>query len=86
MICGLIGGATPAVRGGSKISCVHGRMKTPNASSQTTELNPKYSEQAHSKGPKTGLGNENMEYECAFRILRAPSIIRSLSRADAKFR
>ena len=62
---------------------MHGEVETPNASPQPIELNPKCSGQAHSKGPRTGPGNENMDYGCSFGILCAPSIIRQLSRADA---
>ena len=75
LVCGLIGGATIANRGGSETPFVHGRMKTPNTSPQAIQLNPRCFGQAHSKGPRTGPGNENMEYRLAFRILRAPSII-----------
>ena len=86
MVCGLIGGATLAIRRGSETPFVHGRVKMPNASPQAIELNPKCSGQAHSKGPRTGPGNENREYGCAFRMLCSPFIIRPLSRADAQFR
>ena len=83
MFCGLIGGATLAIRRGSETPFLHGRVKTANASPQAIELNPRCSGQAHSKGPGTGPGNKNMEYGCAFEILCTPSIIRPLSRADA---
>ena len=86
MVCGLIGGATLAIRQGSETPFVRGRVKTPNASPQAIELNQRCSGQTHFKGPKTGAGNENMEYRCAFRILCASSMIRPLSRADAQFR
>ena len=61
MVCGLIGGATLAIRRGSETPFVHGRVNTPNASLQAIELNLRCSGQAHSKGPRTGPGNENME-------------------------
>ena len=83
MVCCLIGGATLAIWRGSETPFVHERVKTPNASSQAIEFNPKCSGQAHSKAPRTGPGNENMEYGCAFKILCAPSIFRPLSSADA---
>ena len=86
VICSLIGGVTLAIWRGSKAPFVHGRVKTSNASLQAIELNPRCSRQAHSEGPETGPGNKNMEYGRAFRILCAPSIIRPLSRVDAKFR
>ena len=62
MACGLFGSTTLAIRQGSETQFAHGRTKTPNASLQAIELNPKCSGQAHFKGPKTGPGNENMEY------------------------
>ena len=40
--------------------------------------------QAHSKGPSTGLSNENKVHGCAFRVLRAPLIICPLNRANAQ--
>ena len=83
MVCGLIGGTTLTTRRGSEAPFVHGRVETPDASPQGIELNPKCSEQAHSKRPRAGPGKENMECGCAFGILYAPSIIRPLSRADA---
>ena len=83
MVCGLIDGATLAIRRGSETPFVHGLEETPNASLQAIELNPRCFGQAHSKGPRTGPGNENMEYGCAFRILCTPFVTRSLSRADA---
>ena len=83
MVYGLIGGATLAIRRGSETPFVHGRIETSNASPQAIDLNPRCSRQAYSKGPRTGPGNENMEYGCAFGILCAPSIIRPLSRAAA---
>ena len=85
-ICGLFGGATFAIRRGSETPFVHRRGKTPNASAQAIELNPKCSEQGHSMGPRTGPGIENMDYRCAFRIPSVPYMIRPLSRADAQFR
>ena len=84
MVCDLVGGATRAIRRGSEISFVHGRMKTPNAGPQAIELKPRCSEQAHSNWPRIGFENENMEYGRAFRIICAPSIICPLSRANAK--
>ena len=78
--------ATFASRRGSETTFVHGRVKTPNASPEAIELNPRCSGQAQSKGPRTGFGNENMEYGGAFEILCALSIIRPLSYADAQFR
>ena len=83
VVCGLISGATLAIRRGSETPFVHGRVKTPNASPQAIELSSRSSGQARFKEPKTGPGNENMEYGCAFGIFCAPSIIRPLSRADA---
>ena len=62
---------------------VYGRMKTPNASPQAIELNPRCFGLGHFKGHKTGPGNENMKHGCAFRILRAPSIILPLNHAGA---
>ena len=58
-------------------------MKTPDAGPQTIELNSKCFGQAHSNGPRTGPGNENVKYGCPFKILSALSVIRSLSNADA---
>ena len=86
MVCGWIGGATFAMWQGSKTPFVHGQVKTPNISPQLIELNSRCSGQAHSKEPRTGPGNENMGYGCAFRILCAPSIICPLSCTDAWFR
>ena len=83
MVGGLIGGATLVIRRESETPFVHGRVETPNPSPQATELNTRCSGQAYSKGLRTGPGNGSMEYRCAFRILRAPSIIYSLSRGDA---
>ena len=83
VVCGLIGGTTLAIRRGSENPYVHERVETPNDSLQAIELNPRCSGQAHPKGPRTGPGNENMMYGCAFGILCAPSIIRPLSRAGA---
>ena len=79
----MFGGATLAIRRRSDIPFVHGRIKTPNASPQAIELKPRCSGQAHFKGPSTGPRHENTEYECAFGVLCAPSIIRPLSHADA---
>ena len=68
MVCDLIGGITLAIRQGSETPFVHRRVKTPNASPQAAiELNLRCSGQAHSQWPKTGPGNENMEYRCAFK-------------------
>ena len=53
-----------------------------DASPQAIDLNPRYSGQAHSKRSRTASGNKNMEYGCAFRVFRAPFIIRPLSHAD----
>ena len=86
MVCGLIGGATLAIRQGSETLFVQGRVNTLNASPQAIELNPRCSVQAHFKGPRTDPGNENTAYGCAFRILCAPSIIPPLTRAGAQFR
>ena len=86
MVCGLIDGATLGIRQGSETPFVHERMETPNANPQAIELKPRCSGKANFKGPKTGPGNENMEYGCAFRLLCAPSIIRPLNRADAQFK
>ena len=86
MIFGLIAGTTLAFQQGSKTPFVHGRVKMLNASLQVIELNPRCSGQSYFKGPRTGPGNENMEYGCALRILCAPSIICPPSHADAKFR
>ena len=58
----------------------------PNTSPQVIELNPECFGQGHSKGSRTGLGNENMEFGCAFTILCTPSMICPLSHADAQFR
>ena len=82
VVCDLIGGTTLAIQRGSETLFVCGRVKTPNASPQAIELNPRCSGQTHSKGSGNGPGNENMEYGCAFAILCAPSIIRPLSRAN----
>ena len=46
MVCGLIGGATLAIRQGRETPFVHGRAEAPNASSQAIELNPRCSGQA----------------------------------------
>ena len=62
VICGFVGGATLAIRRGSETPFVHGRMKTPNSSLQAIERSPRCSGQAHSKEPRTGPRNENMEY------------------------
>ena len=86
MVCRLIGGATHAIRQGSETPFVHGRMKIPNASLEAIELNPRCSGQVSSKGPRTSPGNENMGYECAFRIPRSPYIARPLSHANAPLR
>ena len=86
MVCHLIGGTTLAIRQGSETPFVHGRVKTPSASLQVIELNPRCSGQVHSKGPRTDPRNENMEYGCAFGILCAPFIIRPLSHTNAQFR
>ena len=83
VVCGLISGATLAIRRRRETQFVHRRVKMPNASPQAIKLNPRCSGQAHSKEPRTDPGNENMEYRCAFRILCAPSEIRPLSRVDA---
>ena len=58
VICGLIDGATLAIWLESESSFVHGRVKTPDASSKAIELNPRYFGQAHSKGPRIGLGKK----------------------------
>ena len=91
MVRGLFCGVTLAIRRESEAPFVHGRVKTPDAGPQTIELNSKCFGQAHSNGPRTGPGNDNVKYGCAFRTLCAPStrrisIIRPLSRADAQFR
>ena len=86
MVCGLISGTTLAIRRGSETPFAPGPVKTPNASPQAIELNTKRPGQVHFKGPRTGLGNENMEYGCAFGILCAASIICTLSHADAQLR
>ena len=83
MVCGLFGCSTFAIRLESEISFVLGPMKTCNASPQAIELSPKCSWQAHSKRPITRPRNENMEYECVFKVLTAPSINRPPSDADA---
>ena len=75
-----------AIRRGSEIPFLHGRVVTPNASRQAIELYPRCSGKAHSKGPRTGPGNENMEHRCAFRMLRTTSMIPPLSCADSQFR
>ena len=72
MVFDLIGGATLAIRRGCETPFVHGRVKTPNASPQAIELNPRCSGQTHFNGARTGPGNENREYGCAFRILCSP--------------
>ena len=82
MVCGLIGGTILAIRRGSEAPFIYGRVETPHASPQAIELNPRCSGQAHSKGPRTGPGNENMEYGCAFGILCAPSMTFRPSSAD----
>ena len=83
MVCSLIDGPKLAIRQGSETQFIHERVKTPNASPPVNELNPRCSGQAHFKRPRTGSGNENIEYECVFGIHCAPSIICPLSRADA---
>ena len=82
VVCGLIGGATLAIRRGSETPLVRGQ----NAQVQVIELNPRCSRQAHFKKPRTDPRNKNMEYGCAFKILCTPSIICPLTRADAQFR
>ena len=69
VVCGLIGGATLTIRRESETLFVHGRVKMLNASPQAIKLSSRCSRQAHFKGPRTGPGNEIMEYGCAFRIL-----------------
>ena len=83
VVCGLVGGVILEIRRGIESPFVHGRVKTANTSPQAIELYPRCSGQAHSKGSRTGIRNENMEDGCAFRIRCALSIIRPLSRADA---
>ena len=73
MVCRLFDGATLAIRRGSETTFVHGRRKTPNASPQAIELNPRRSVQAHSKGLGAVSGNKNMEHGYAFGILGALS-------------
>ena len=55
MVCDLIGGATLAIRQRIEIPFVHGPVKTPNASPQTIELNPRSSEQAIPGGLELAL-------------------------------
>ena len=66
VVCSLFGRATLATSRGSETLFVHVRMKTPNASPQAIEVNPRCSVQAHSKLLSTGPKNENTEYGCAF--------------------
>ena len=59
------------------------RRKASRMNTLLSAINLRCSGQAHSKEPRTGPGNENMEYGYAFRMLLTPSIIRPLSRANA---
>ena len=70
MVCCLIGGATLAIRRGSETPFVHGRVKTPNASLQAIELNPRCSLLSlcwrFFKCPRAdwGYGANSMDVEC----------------------
>ena len=70
VVCILFSGAILVIGRGSEIPFVHGQMKTLNASMQAIKLTPRYSGQAHFKGPSIGPRNEHTEYGCAFGLLR----------------
>ena len=62
---------------------VHGRMKSPNTSSQGIELGPSCSKKSQSNRPNTDYKYESTEPGYILTILRVPSIFSPLVRADA---
>ena len=78
--CGLFRGAAIAIWCKSETPFVHGRIESPNTSSQAIEPDSSYSRQAYSYRPGTGHGYENMKPGCIHTVLRVPSIIRPLRR------
>ena len=69
---------------GARPPFVHGRMELPNTSLQAIELDRSYSGRAHSNRLDTGPGYKNTKSGCILAMLRAPSIARPLTSADAK--
>ena len=63
---------------------MHGRMESPNISSQANVLNPSCLRQTQSSRRGTNPGYENTEPGCTLTVLRVPSVIYPLRSADDK--
>ena len=85
MACGLLNGATFAIRQESEIPFVHGKIELSSTSLQAVKLDPNCLKQVHPNRPGSGPGGKNTEPGWILAVLGVPSIIRPLRSADAKF-